>query len=664
MGIAKLDVHAAAEIENTVFPMPSSIELGEGELSFDSIFSVMAAAPEALNAASYLCEKIKEKYGHDLFVSSEKGEIVMEFSPKDDDGYEIEIADSRCHIKAGNKRAFFYAADTLIQLCTENGIKNSKVYDEPMMDMRGIHFALPSRKDMPFLKKLIKEIVVPMRYNMVFIQLSGAMRYDNYPEINEMWLKACEMYEKGEWPLPAHYGFVGRDILEKNEIAEFCDYLRSFGLEIVPEIQSLSHSQYITAAYPFLAEIEKKTAGVDDLYADDAKPAEFYPHNICPSHPEYYDYVLGIADEVVDLIKPERFLHFGHDEVYIMGKCEKCSARGAANVFAEEVNRLNEYTKSKGLTMMIWGDMLQDKRYSVPEAIDMISKDIILLDFVWYFFLDKDIEDRLLDAGFKVMMGNMYSSHYTRYNSRSKKKGIIGAEVSMWVDCNEHSYAYEGKMYDLVFSANTVWNSDYDTGYRLAYNEIVKPLLWNMRCKIGEFAADGKEQKLMIGGSLKDIPLELIWNVPYENAVALSCDNNVAEINVDGCADLVMITHATDIGAERIMWKPAHKIGEYDLVYEDGTSTSTPVFYGDNIYKFTQTYGAPLVSPLFRHEGYTGTYTSRPICGKDNFGNDYTLLECPIVNPHPEKKISKIVAKHMENTDAKLLIFDAKLINN
>jgi hypothetical protein len=215
-------------------------------------------------------------------------------------------------------------------------------------------------------------------------------------------------------------------------------------------------------------------------------------------------------------------------------------------------------------------------------------------------------------------------------------------------------------MYDLVFSANTVWNSEYNTEYRLTYNEIVKPILWDMRRKIGGFDTDGEEKKLEIGGELRNIPLELIWNVPYDKAIELSNENTTLEIDVNDRADLVMITHATNIGADRIMWNPAHRIGEYELIYEDGTSSITPIFYGDNIHKFSQTYGAPLTSPLFRHEGYTGTYTSRPICGKDNFGGYYTLLECPVINPCPDKKVAKLVARHMNNTDAKILVFEAK----
>ena len=83
--------------------------------------------------------------------------------------------------------------------------------------------------------------------------------------------------------------------------------------------------------------------------------------------------------------------------------------------------------------MMIWGDMLQPvTKYLTPPAVDLIPKDIVLLDFIWYFHLDKDIEDHLLERGFKVIMGNMYSSHYPRYEARRSKKGILGAEVSTW----------------------------------------------------------------------------------------------------------------------------------------------------------------------------------------------------------------------------------------
>ncbi|MBE6596949.1 MAG: hypothetical protein E7641_04680 [Ruminococcaceae bacterium] len=663
VGIESLEVYAAGELENAIYPIPDSVELLGGVLPYDKIKTVSSSDECASRGEEYLIEKLFDSHGIKPEHVSCGGDVRMILSAREDDGYEIEVSGSGCVIKAGNKRGFIYAADTLIKLCRKDGIAKGRVSDKPMMDMRGVHFSLPSRSDIPFLKRLIKELLVPMRYNMAFIQISGVMRYDNYPEINEMWLKACRMYEAGKWPLPAHYHFLGHDILEKDEVADLCEYLRDFGIEVVPEVQCLSHSQYITTAYPFLAEIEKTSEEEENLYAADAKPTAFYHHNMCPSHPEYYDYVFGIADEVIEVMRPERFLHMGHDEVYLMGKCEKCAKKGGAAVYAEEVARLNEFVKSRGLTMMIWSDMLQNKRYSVPEAIGLVPRDIIMLDFTWYFDLDKDIEDNLLSAGFKVMMGNMYSSHYTRYNKRSKKKGIIGAEVSTWVDCNEHSYAYEGKMYDLVYSANTMWSDSYDTEYRATYNELVTPILWEMRKAIGQLPECKEEKTLEIGGDMRNIPSELLWSTPYERAVALSSEAPELGIPFGGRADLFTFLHATDLPCDRVMWTPSEKIGEYVIAYEDGSEACQDMLYGDNILYYSVKYGDPLSSVLFRHEGYTGTYTSKPFCGKDAKGKDYTLLLCHVKNPSPEKPIKKLIARHTSDTDAKILIFEAKALS-
>jgi hypothetical protein len=87
-------------------------------------------------------------------------------------------------------------------------------------------------------------------------------------------------------------------------------------------------------------------------------------------------------------------------------------------------------------------------KYQTPDAIDMIPKDIVMLDFIWYFHLGKDIEDNLLEKGFDVLVGNLYSSHFPRYESRIRKEGIHGGQISAWVATNETSLQQEGKFYD------------------------------------------------------------------------------------------------------------------------------------------------------------------------------------------------------------------------
>ena len=101
-------------------------------------------------------------------------------------------------------------------------------------------------------------------------------------------------------------------------------------------------------------------------------------------------------------------------------------------------------------------------------------------------------------------------------------------------------------------------------------------------------------------------------------------------------------------------------IGSYTINYEDGTSYSRDIRFGDDIHSYRFRFGTPLKSHLFRHEGYIASYSARPECGKTAFGEDYTLFDNFVKNPTPEKKIVGITLKHNKNTDANIILFDAK----
>jgi hypothetical protein len=238
----------------------------------------------------------------------------------------------------------------------------------------------------------------------------------------------------------------------------------------------------------------------------------------------------------------------------------------------------------------------------------------------------------------------------------------MGGELSMWIECNEDSYTYEGKMYDMHFTGNMLWDASYDSNYRLSYNELVKPLLWDAKCAVADICTDGTCESVALDGDIRNIPNELLWQIPYEKAAVISAEAPELTVDVNVKADTIFITHATDLAVDRIMWKPTFKVAEYELVYEDGSVAATDIGYGLNICKHSQCYGKPIESILFRHQGYIGTYGARPICGKDVNGKDYTLLELPIKNPCPEKTVKSLRLKHAQTTDAAIVIYDIKTV--
>ena len=659
-GIKTVSLYAATGLEDTVYPLPTSVTYGEELLPFTALDGITVETELASGAAAYLAERMADE----LSVTLPKGEGNIRFAAatREDDGYTLTVKKDGVTITAAYPRAFFYAVASLLQLAREGGFGYAEIDDTPMMALRGVHVALPHRRNLPFLYRLVRELLVPMRYNTVILQLSGAMQYLCYPRINEMWVEACRRHEAGEWPCPAHYGSVGHDILTHDEIRALCAHIRSFGLEIVPEVQSLSHAQYITTAFPELAETKKKVAELEvDQKVADIPPADFYPHNMCPRHPDYYRYIFAILDEVIEVIRPERYVHIGHDEAYDLGSCPLCEGH-MTEVFVEEVTRLHDHIRDKGLSTMMWSDMIHPGKdpYLVPEAAPLLPKDILMLDFTWYFNVGADIEDEIIPNGYPVAIGNMYSSHYPRFETRARKPGMVGAQVSAWAACEENSYGYRGKMYDFVYTATMMWNPGYDSAFRLTYCEIIKPHLERIRRRIGELPQVAADKPLALPGRMEDVPPELLFHSPAREALRLSPARCGAEVTVGKQAELIEILHATDRTSLRPIWEVAITIGEYVLVYEDGSQHCVPVKYSENIMPYRYRYGTPIPTIYYRHYGYPGTYLAFPVEGKDAEGRDYTLLRYPVKNPYPEKKIEKILCRHAGNTDAEILIFEIK----
>ena len=44
--------------------------------------------------------------------------------------------------------------------------------------------------------------------------------------------------------------------------------------------------------------------------------------------------IFDLIDEIVEVVKPARYVHMGHDEVYVIGVCERCRNRSPADLRA------------------------------------------------------------------------------------------------------------------------------------------------------------------------------------------------------------------------------------------------------------------------------------------------------------------------------------------
>lgn len=274
---------------------------------------------------------------------------------------------------------------------------------------------------------------------------------------------------------------------------------------------------------------------------------------------------------------------------------------------------------------MIWADMLQPvTAYKTPAAIDKIPKDILLLDFIWYFHLDKDIEDYLLSKGFKVGLGNLYSSHYPRYESRIEKDGVVGAQTSTWVATSENDIVREGKMYDLLYTAQMMWSSDYTHHARYSYDKIISAMMPALR--------------------------ENLKNVKYPSLMQDKTELLLVDKNDCGGSyqihqqvESLIFEHAASEKLARIPWKELDEIGVYVVTYSDGSTVSIPVTYAGNINYWKRRKNEPFQATYYRHNGYcASSYYTDGIEKRIDRQDFMTIYRYEWINPRPEMVIERI----------------------
>ena len=621
--IESLDLYGADLSGERLFPTPARFDLtGDGSLSIADYDTVSADCIEGEKAAAILAQKLTEKAGICLRPAREGKISLIHRADIAANGYDLITDSRRIVIEASDLRGFVQGSETLIKLISSGNIPHCRIEDAPFCEFRGVHLFIPAPDRMDYTKRLIKYILSPMGYNFIIMELAGAMRYHSHPEINEAFLEANRRADAGEWPPFPHGSVGGKQIVEHEDIRDLVDYARSYGIEIIPEIQSLGHVQFMTLAHPEIAErpIDAPVFEATDERFADVPPKDFYAHCFCPSNPRSYEILFDLMEEVIDVFRPAKYVHMGHDEIYQIGVCPVCSKRDPADLLAEDIKRLHDYLAERGLSMMIWADMLQPvTKYKTPPAISRIPKDILMLDFIWYFHVDKDIEDNLLNEGFEVLMGNMYSSHYPRYESRIRKAGMRGAQVSTWVQTDENSLAREGKLYDFLYSAQMMWSDSYTHHARYAYDKVIADILPHLREQMKQVRYPSLtahiKSPIYDGGSIPTVT---------EGAIA-----------VDGAFDSLIIDHTLLRERHRVPWERLETLGHYVFTYSDGRAERMPVTYAGNVSHCQRRHHQPFTHQYYRHNGYTTAWETDGIEEYSEKGECITLYRIEWINPHP-----------------------------
>ncbi len=459
----------------------------------------------------------------DTIASLKGGDAIVEFKPIDDaakklveemleqefvdndEGFIIHITD-KVTIYADSDRAKLFAACSVKDKYIDGKINKGIWWSYPAVKHRSLRIFLPPKGEIDYFYKLMDQIV-HLGYNSILLEICGALEFKRHPEINKAWLEYCASVHSD----PQKYRYVGRgyyrlknsvhtfnaggQVYSQEEMKELAQYCRDRFIEIIPEVPSLSHSEYICIAHPELREC------ADEPYAATA----------CPSNPDLNKLVFDLYDEVLEVFDCKA-IHIGHDEWWTMCVCDKCKDKDPIDLYVNNVLESYNYLKSKGIKTYMWGEKLVSTKskngevhcaaekviYTVPtkgdvKSIEVMGQEIPIYDRYWFnapdwvkeegfkqvirslegcssklppdivyinwaWHSDTEFADNVFyREGKEMILGNTCPSILNNYKLRYKY-GTSGFSVSNWAETTQYGM------------------QDYSTPFQLGYGSIIS---WN-----------------------------------------------------------------------------------------------------------------------------------------------------------------------------------------
>ena len=182
---------------------------------------------------------------------------------------------------------------------------------------------------------------------------------------------------------------ASKHALSAAKTRELVQHAKAHNIEIIPELESLGHTKYIT-------DLPKFNVLVENIFS--------HTHaTLCTEHPLTLELMERLLAETMDIFASS-YVHVGMDESIFDTGCQRCSVKrsfdGVEGLVADYIGKIHRIIASRGKKMMIWADMVLKHK----KILDMIPKDIVLCN--WEYTTGKlDIGKikHMTDRGFQVI---------------------------------------------------------------------------------------------------------------------------------------------------------------------------------------------------------------------------------------------------------------------
>ena len=616
-----------------------------------------------------------------------------------EEGYLLLVSSDRIVISGRDGAGAFFGLQTLRQLLMpgEGGqvrARGAKVRDWPRKPFRAIRLFLPGRENIAFFKRFLRDFMALYKFNKVIVETNAAIRFDRRPELNAGWRDLAENLNRtrrcrppgreGAFQDSVHHDTGDFGVLEKDEVADICRYARELGIDVIPEIPSLTHAYYLLTRHRELAE----NADVE------------WPDTYCPLCDGAYDLLFDMMEEVIEAMAPTT-VHIGHDEWRMpMDRCPRCKGRDYRELFVQDVNRIHAWLAARGIRTAMWCDHLLEtargKGYRInlkkgnwvsagelpegdeeayrmpgglsPEMVERsIPKDILLFNWFWREAGGEGrgrVNEQAFDRwGFEHLYGNMMPCILSEdYEERSGGAGVVGGAPSLWAASTAHNTGKD-QVYRFLGCAATLWSSRWPDEATLS--RMIQARMPEVRRNLlGEAPPsaagdpvtpvplpEGESENAIRTGEMScgDVRFEIGASSDGARVLAVDVHGDPgartppsAPIAVGRDVSSLIFLHACDVPGKNDMAfrriynfeDSADLLGFYEIEYEDGYVETAPIRFGWNVRERTWLAG--------RDDPDTLCFMADPVDASRDGDEPQTLWAWEWTNPRWGKEIAHV----------------------
>ncbi|GHF29398.1 hypothetical protein HNQ07_000867 [Deinococcus metalli] len=623
----------AQEPFTTLVPTPRRATFPAGVLPLSGLgVKVVGTAPELTWAARDLNTEWQTRLGLALGDAAKSGPAITVGTVADAElaakakaagldttaaeGYALWVDASGAWIVGADAKGAYEGAQTLRQLLTPGGLRYARISDAP---------ALKDRVAMIYLDQFSAQVndrVIPLlaqlKFNAVLI-----------------------MSDYVQWDTAKAGGYAHPGGASKAEARRVAELARSYGLEPIPLIETLSHAGWMFYGGKNL-----------DLRQDEGSQNPWAYDTLNPA--TYGRVVLPILKEAVEVFRPQR-LHIGHDELRSRDRFparDNGKAVGLETLVVDDIVKLHDALKAQGVATMLWHDTaFADAVVATLPA--RLPKDIQVAYWNYTAGTSADMLGKIKGLGFPVLGASWLDAG----NPEGMAKASVAAGAQGMIQTRWNGYFGNPSIWDgqadqgvpFVRAGSAFWNPDGPvvTDAVARYRDLYQPTAYraapgatvDLAPLVTRTLADPDSKGWILKGP--DIDLRNLktgvtrlgaYTFDVRGAVMLRGSRPAAKdlperatVPVNRRADALAFLHTTG-------WPGAlarEVIGHYEVAYADGTTLNVPLEYGRNIRAWTDT----VTSSMILAPGFAGQT-------RDGLSVNVPVLEWP--NPRPDAVITSV----------------------